>query len=56
MAPNQESLSGHAPAGLRVAEKQIVEQQKKIDFYLTDYSVELLANKMRNGDFEIPTL
>jgi hypothetical protein len=36
------------------AEKQIVEQSKRIDFYLTEYSVELLANKMQNGEFEVP--
>lgn len=36
------------------AEKQIVEQSKRIEFYLTEYSVELLATKMRNGDFEVP--
>lgn len=36
------------------AEAQIVEQSKRIEFYLTEYSVELLASKMENGDFEIP--
>lgn len=36
------------------AEEQIVEQSKRIEFYLTEYSVELLASKMRNGDFEVP--
>lgn len=36
------------------AEAQIVEQSKRIGFYLTEYSVELLASKMRSGDFEIP--
>jgi hypothetical protein len=36
------------------AETQIVEQSKRIEFYLTEYSVELLASKMANGDFEIP--
>jgi hypothetical protein len=36
------------------AEAQIVEQSKRIEFYLTEYSVELLANKMRSGDFQIP--
>jgi len=36
------------------AEGQIYEESKKIDFYLTEYSIELLALKMRNGDFEIP--
>lgn len=37
------------------AEAQIIEQSKRIEFFLTDYSVELLAAKMRNGDFEIPS-
>ena len=36
------------------AEKQIIEQSKRIEYYLTDYSVELLALKMGKGDFEIP--
>lgn len=36
------------------AEAQIAEQSKRIEFYLTEYSIELLASKMRNGDFEIP--
>jgi hypothetical protein len=36
------------------AEQQIVEQTKRIEFYLTEYSVELLANKMRDGDFVVP--
>jgi hypothetical protein len=36
------------------AEEQIVEQSKRIEFYLTEYSVELLANKMRDGDFVVP--
>ncbi len=36
------------------AEAQIVEQSRRIDFYLTEYSVELLAAKMHAGDFEVP--
>ncbi len=36
------------------AEAQIVEQSKRIEFYITEYSVELLAQKMQRGDFEIP--
>jgi hypothetical protein len=39
---------------VKAAEKQIVEESKKIEFYLTEYSIELLASKMRNGDFEVP--
>jgi hypothetical protein len=42
------------PEKIAAAEAQIVEQSKRIEFYLTEYSVELLANKMQNGDFEIP--
>lgn len=36
------------------AEAQIVELSKKIEFYVTDYSVELLASKMKKGDFVVP--
>lgn len=36
------------------AEAQIVEQSRRIDFYLTEYSIELLASKMRDGEFEVP--
>jgi len=36
------------------AERQIVEQSKRIDFYLTEFSVELLVSKMRKEEFEIP--
>lgn len=36
------------------AEKQIVEQSKRIEFYITEYTIEILALKMKNGDFEVP--
>ncbi len=36
------------------AEAQIIEQSRRIDFYLTEYSVELLASKMRAGEYEVP--
>lgn len=35
-------------------EAQIVELSKRIEFYLTEYSVELLANKMNKGEFVVP--
>ena len=35
-------------------EDQIVELSKRIEFYLTEYSVELLANKMNKGEFVVP--
>ncbi len=37
-----------------VAEAEIVAQSKRIEFYITEYSVEILANKMRDGEFEVP--
>jgi hypothetical protein len=42
------------PEQIEAVEAQIVEQSRRIEFFLTEYSVELLASKMRNGDFEIP--
>ena len=37
-----------------LAEKQIVDQSKRIDFYITEYTIEILAQKMSSGDFEVP--
>jgi hypothetical protein len=45
---------GKPPALVEEAEAQIVQQLKKIDFYLTEYSLELLATKMRDGEFVVP--
>lgn len=39
---------------IETAEEQIVELSKRIEFYLTEYSVELLANKMKNGELVVP--
>ena len=36
------------------AETEIVEQSKRIEFYITEYSIELLANKMRDNEFFVP--
>ncbi|MDX2826747.1 DUF262 domain-containing protein [Streptomyces ipomoeae] len=37
------------------AEEQIVAQSKRIDFYITEYSVEILAQKMRDGEYVVPS-
>ena len=37
------------------AEQQIVDQAKRIDFYITEYSVEILANKMRDAEYVVPS-
>ena len=42
------------PEQVAAAEAQIVEQSKRIDFFITEYSVELLAIKMQKKTFEIP--
>jgi hypothetical protein len=39
---------------MAAAEAEIVEQSKRIEFYITEYSVELLANKTRAGEFQVP--
>ena len=36
------------------AEAQILEQSKRIEFYLTEYSIELLVQKLTSGDFFVP--
>lgn len=44
----------HTREQIDAAEAQIVEQSKRIEFYLTEYSVELLASKMHSKEFVIP--
>jgi Protein of unknown function DUF262 len=46
---------GFSSEQVAAAEAQIVRQSRKIEFYLTEYTIELLALKMSNGDFEVPS-
>jgi Protein of unknown function DUF262 len=39
---------------VRAAEAQIADQTKRIEFYITEYSVEILANKVQSGDYVVP--
>jgi Protein of unknown function DUF262 len=39
---------------IEAAESQIVEQSKRIEFYLTEYSIEMLASKMRSAEYVVP--
>src|SRR5690625_3520371 len=39
---------------VELAEAQIVEQSKRIDFYITEYSVEMLAQKVRDNEYVVP--
>ena len=41
-------------AEIALAEAQVVELSKRIEFYPTEYSLELLASKMMKGDFVVP--
>lgn len=52
---NQGAIESITPEQVSAAELQIVTQTKRIDYYLTEYSIELLAAKMEKGDFEIPS-
>lgn len=38
-----------------LAESQIQEYSKKIDFYTSEYTVEILAKKMASGEYEVPS-
>ncbi|MGK7897096.1 MAG: DUF262 domain-containing protein [Xenococcus sp. (in: cyanobacteria)] len=40
---------------IEAAEKQIFEHSKRIEFYITEYTIEILAKKMNDGDFEVPS-
>lgn len=37
-----------------MAEEQIVDESKRIEFYITEYSIELLALKMKQGEYVVP--
>ncbi|MDN7465996.1 DUF262 domain-containing protein [Burkholderia gladioli] len=54
MKKQQELILLKAEEEIAQAEAQIVELSKRIEFYLTEYSVELLANKMSKGEFVVP--
>lgn len=42
-------------AEIAAAEEQILELTKRIEFYITEYSVELLAQKLGAGDLVVPS-
>jgi hypothetical protein len=43
-----------SPDTIALAEAQIVDESKRIEFYITEYSVELLAQKMEQGEYVVP--
>jgi Protein of unknown function DUF262 len=42
------------PEQIEAAEAEIVDRSRRIEFYTTEYTVELLVNKMEKEDFVIP--
>ncbi|TXS36641.1 DUF262 domain-containing protein [Streptomyces sp. OR43] len=52
MVTNGDLLIG--PDEQAAAEQQIVDQSKRIDFYITEYTVEILASKMRAKEYVVP--
>lgn len=43
-----------SPEEVAAAEAQIVELSKRVDFYITEYSIEILAKKVGDGEFVVP--
>jgi hypothetical protein len=39
---------------IEAGENEILDRSRRIDFYMTEYTVEILAQKMTRGDFVIP--
>ena len=54
MSDHKEFSLINSGVAIEEAEAQIVELSKRIEFYLTEYSIELLANKMTHGEFVVP--
>lgn len=55
MKRQKELVSNKSEDEIAHAEAQIVELSKRIEFYLTEYSIELLASKMNKGEFVVPS-
>jgi uncharacterized protein with ParB-like and HNH nuclease domain len=51
----EQEESTFSPDQVAAAEAQIIEQSKRIEFYLTEYSIELLASKLQGGDLYVPS-
>lgn len=54
MAARHREPERKTEAEMTAAEQQIVELSKRIEFYLTEYTVELLADKMQRQQFVVP--
>lgn len=48
------ATDGFDAAATEAAEREIVERSKRIDSYLSEFTIEFLADKMKNGEFVVP--
>ncbi|HLO99253.1 MAG TPA: hypothetical protein VK171_11710, partial [Fimbriimonas sp.] len=48
------SLFRKMPQEVDEAESQINENSRRIDYFVTEYTIEILAQKIHNGEYEIP--
>ena len=51
---NNTPTSRFTKAEVSAAEEQIQEHSKRIEYYVTEFTIEILAQKMRNGDYVVP--
>jgi Protein of unknown function DUF262 len=47
-------IEGFNATAKEAAESEILERSKRIDAYLSEYTIEFLADKMKGGDFVVP--
>lgn len=50
----KKKVNAPTPEAIAEAEVQIQERQKGIDYYITEYTIEILAAKMRAGELFVP--
>ena len=48
------AIEGFSATAKEVAEREIVERSKRIDSYLSEFTIEFLADKMKAGEFVVP--
>jgi hypothetical protein len=51
---NAEKTRRFTEAEVEQAEEQIQDRAKRIDYYITEYTIEILALKTKNGDYIVP--
>lgn len=55
MAKLKKAVEAFDEEAREVAEHEIVERSKRIDYFLNEYTIEFLADKMKDGNFVVPS-